>query len=185
MQIYDCYLKGFLQFCTNKGYTSVHHKDTIFRTAHQQQLTAPIFKLLMAWSNNPGHAKSREELICSLDTLRTVTAWWTQDQQAFYNQIEPILFSPWQWEPLLMKGESIIQNHPPLLMRVEHHTDQLIESLLMEPPLPPRPAAGLPPPPPRCSPGRRRDCPLRCPSRRRDCPTPVVESALKQTFNNF
>ena len=60
----------------------------------------------MSESNHPGHTKSREELICSLhlpswlrqsqnlfprpdwivDTLRTATAWWTQDQQAFYNR---------------------------------------------------------------------------------------------------
>ena len=39
-QIYDCYLKGFLQFCIDEGYTSVHHNDAIFRTAHPQQLTA-------------------------------------------------------------------------------------------------------------------------------------------------
>ena len=163
MQIYDCYLKGFLQFCTNKGYTSVHHKDTIFRTAHQQQLTAPIFKLLMAWSNNPGHAKSREELICSLDTLRTVTAWWThwQDQQTFYN-----------WYCSVCDNGKNCWWEERASCRIIHHGgwEQ------------PRPVAEQPPPqPPLRSPGRRKDCPLRRPCRLLDRPRPVVESAVSKT----
>ena len=164
-QIYDCYLKGFLQFCIDKGYTSVHHKDAIFRTAHQPQLTAqnlidfqirpvacaqylkeymPVYithgrkqpsrahqkqgradmqpaSAVMIEAVLKSVSKARQYETEIVDTLRTATAWWTPDQQAFYNRY-PSVSDNGNNEFRTAATTSIADE------RREHHTDLLIES---------------------------------------------------------
>ena len=165
IQIYDCYVKGFLQFCIAQGYTSIYHKDAIFRTAQQPPLTAqylienqirpvacaqylkeymPIFIAHGRKQRSRAHqkqgradqepasavmieavlksvSKTRQFETEIVDMLRTSTAWWTPEQQAFYDRFASVRDN----------GNNEFRTAATTTTadeRREHHTDPLIES---------------------------------------------------------